>query len=353
MKAKVKMKAMRLIEIGKLNLTEVEVPKVKGFEVLVKVQATGVCHSDVHLRSGYIGKIVSLKDLGVKLPVTLGHEVAGIVEEIGEEVKGFSKGDKVVVNPWEGCGACYYCKLGEENMCDNLKVLGVHLDGGYAEYVKVPHYKYLLKIKRLSPIEAAPLGCAGLTTYRAIKKADITDPSKTLAIVGAGGGLGTLATQIAKSTSGATVIGIDVREEALEAARKARADYVIDGRVGDVVEEIKKITDGKGADAIIDFTNSEKTLSVYPFALAKQGKYIMVGLYGADLKYPSALIVFREAQILGTHVGCPADFNGIVTLAEKGLVKPMVTNVMKLEEANDALDNIEHSKVAGRQVLVP
>ncbi|MEM2522197.1 MAG: NAD(P)-dependent alcohol dehydrogenase [Candidatus Bathyarchaeia archaeon] len=345
------MKAMRLVDVGKLQLMEVEVPKVGGSEVLVKVQAAGVCHSDVHIRRGYVGK-VSIKDLGFKFPITLGHEVAGVVEETGGEVEGFAKGDVVVINSWIGCGACYFCKTGEENLCDNQRQVGINIDGGFAEYVKVPHYKYLFKIKHLSPVDAAPLACAGTTSYRAVRKAEL-DPSKFLTVIGAGGGVGHMVVQIAKAVSGATIIGVDVREEALKIAERAGADYVVDGRMDNVVEEIMKLTGGRGSSAIIDLNNSEKTLSVYPSALAKRGKYIMVGLAGADLKYPSAMIVSREAQFMGSWVGSQADFMGVMSLAEKGKVKPIVTKIRKLEEANEALDDLEHGRVAGRQVLVP
>jgi propanol-preferring alcohol dehydrogenase len=344
-------KAMRLVDVGKLQLVDVEVPKVQRFEVLVKVKAAGVCHSDVHIRSGYVGK-ASIKDLGFKLPLTLGHEVAGVVEETGEGVEGFAKGDMVVINSWIGCGSCYFCKTGEENLCDNQRQIGINIDGGFAEYVKVPHYKYLFKIKNLSPIDAAPLACAGTTSYRAVRKANL-DPSKFLTVIGAGGGLGHMVVQIAKAASGATIIGVDVREEALKIAEKAGADYIVDGRVDNIVDEIKKLTSGRGSDVIIDLNNSEKTLSVYPFALAKKGKYIMVGLAGADLKYPSTLIVSREAQFMGSWLGSQADFINVVSLAERGKVKPIIAKIRKLEEANEALDDLEHARVAGRQVLVP
>ena len=346
------MKAMRLIEPGqKLKLTDVEVPKIKEFEVLVKIQAAGVCHSDVHHRNGRLGTM-NIKDLGFKLPLTLGHEIAGLVEEMGDKVQGFSKGDMVAVNPWIGCGACYFCNIGEENLCENPRVLGVHVDGGYAEYVKVPHYKYLFKIRKISPVETAPLTCSGVTTYRAVKKANLS-PSKVLVIIGAGGGLGTMAIQIAKATSGATIIGVDIREEALKAAMEAGADYVIDVRSNNVNDEIFKITDGRGADVIIDLINSDKTLSIYPFALAKCGKYIMVGMLGASLKYPSTSIILKETQFVGSVVGNQADFINIISLAERAKIKPLVTKIMKLEEVNDALDNLENARVVGRQVVVP
>ncbi len=342
---------MRLLEVNKpLKLQDIEVPKVKGYEVLVKVEAAGVCHSDVHMRQGRVGPLRMIEDLGVRLPLTLGHEIAGRVEEVGEYVEGFSKGDLVAVNPWEGDGTCYYCKLGEEQMCDRPRWLGISIDGGYAEYVKVTHYKYLYKLKNLTPLEAAPLTCSGITTFRAVKEA-LLDPSKTLVIVGAGGGLGTMAVQIAKAMTGATVIGVDVRDEALEAAKRAGADHVVDGRKNPI-QEIKTITGGRGADAVIDLNNSEKTLSVYPYALAKNGRYVMVGLYGGELKILSPFLIFNWVKFIGTQVGNNIDFLGVLTLAEKGKIRPMVTKQMKLEEVNEALDNLENARATGRQVLV-
>lgn len=344
---------MRLVEIGKpLKLQDLEVPKPRGSQVLLKVEGAGVCHSDVHMRQGRFGNLRVVEDLGTKLPVTLGHEIAGKIVEIGEEVQGYSIGDRVAVNPWEGEGNCYYCRIGEEHLCDSPVWLGINHDGAYAEYVLVPHYKYLYKLRRLNAVEAAPLTCSGITTYRAVRKASL-DPSKTLAVIGAGGGLGTMAIQIAKAISGATIIGIDIRDEALEAAKRAGADYVINALTTDPLTEIRKITEGKGVDAIIDLNNSEKTLSIYPRALAKLGKYVMVGLYGADLHYHAPLITIGEYQFIGSLVGNQADFLGIMKLAESGRVKPMVTHTMKLEEANEALDNLENMRVVGRQVLVP
>jgi propanol-preferring alcohol dehydrogenase len=344
------MKAMMLIEVGNpLQLAEVEVPKPKGNQVLVKIEGAGVCHSDVHMRSGKYGKI-SLKDRGIKLPLIPGHEIAGEVEEVGEEVTSFSKREKVAVNPWIGEGSCYYCRIGEEQFCQKPRRLGVDVNGGFAEYVLVPHYKYLYKLKRLTPVEAAPFTCSGITTYRAIRRASL-DPSKSLVIVGAGGGLGTMAIQIAKAYSGATVIAVDVREEALELAKRAGADYVVDGK-RDPVSEIRRITE-RGADAVLDLNNSDLTLRTYPNCLAKQGKYIMVGLYGGDLNYHAPFITLMEQTFMGSYVGNQTDFMGIMSLAESGKVKPMITRVMKLEEVNQAIDNLEHARVTGRQVLVP
>lgn len=346
------MRAARLFGPGDLSLVNVDVPKVKGCEVLVKVKAAGVCHSDVYFRRGYFGDI-STRDLGFSFPVTLGHEIAGTVEEVGSEVQGFSIGDAVVVYTFVGDGTCYYCRRGEERLCVKPRHIGGHVDGGFAEYVKIPHYRYLFKIKRLQFAEAAPMGCAGLTAFRAVKKAEL-DPSKFLVIVGAGGGLGTMTVQIAKAVSQAITIAIDVRDEALESAKKAGADFLVDGKnKEEVLLKIRELTDGRGADVVIDFVNSDTTLSIYPSALARGGKYIQVGLYGGYLKYKSPLIALNETQFIGNFVGSQADLAGVLDMAERGLVKPIITKTRPLEEVNEALDDLEHGKITGRQVLIP
>jgi propanol-preferring alcohol dehydrogenase len=326
-------------------------PQVKSCEVLVKVMAAGVCHIDVYFRKGYFGD-TSTRDLGFAIPVTLGHEIAGTVEKLGNEVQGFNKGDYVVVYTFVGDGVCYYCRNGEEQLCVNPRHIGGHVDGGFAEYVKVPHYRYLFKIKKLDPVEAAPITCAGLTAFRAIKKANL-DPSKVVVIIGAGGGLGTMTIQIAKAISQAITVAVDVRDEALEAAKRTGADFLINGKNKDVIQEIKELTAGKGADVIIDFVDSDATLSTYPYALARNGKYILVGLYGGQLKYKSPPIALNELQFIGSFVGSPADLAGILNIAERGLVKPIVTKTWKLEEVNYAIDDLEHGKTVGRQVLLP
>lgn len=345
------MKAVRLMDIGKIELVDIETPKARDFGVLVKVKAAGVCHTDVHIRKGYVAGF-SIKDLGFKLPLTLGHEIAGVVEEVGDKVQGFKKNDKVIVNPWMGCDSCYYCSIGENNLCERPVHLGINLDGGFAEYVLVPHYKYLFHIRNLSLEEAAPLSCSGVTSYRALRKADL-DPSKILTVVGAGGGLGTTVIQIAKVISGATIIGIDVKEESLKIAEKAGADYVIDASRSDVISEILKITEGRGSDAIIDLIGSEKTLSTYPLALAKRGRYIIVGMRGDELKYLSGLLIFKETQFTGSFIGSQYDFINVVKLAEKSKLRPIITTIRRLEEAEEALNALEYGRVIGRQILIP
>nr|WP_291999017.1 NAD(P)-dependent alcohol dehydrogenase [Caldivirga sp.] len=345
------MRAMRLVEFGKpLQLQEVPIPKPKGTEVLIKVEGAGVCHSVVHFVDGRFGKI-DVKALGLRIPVTPGHEIAGTVTAIGDKVEGVREGDKVTVDPWIGDGTCYYCKLGEEQLCEHPIKIGENVDGGFAEYVLIPHYKYLYRLRNLDTVNASPLPCAGLTPYRALVKKAQVKPSEYVAVIGAGGGLGTMAVQIAKAM-GAIVIGIDVREEALKEIEKAGADFIINGR-GGVIDDIKKITDGRGVNVIVDTVGSGETLGTYIDALDKLGRYIILGLYGGDLIYHAPYITQREIQIMGSLTGNLSDFMSVMRLADSGKIKPLVTKVMKLEEANDALDNLRYARVTARQVLVP
>jgi len=210
-----------------LQISELEVPKPKENQVVVKVKAVGVCHSDLHLwEGGYNlgdGVFMKVTDRGVKYPVTPGHEIVGIVHELGTGVEGISVGDEVLVYPWIGCGdKCPACKAGNDNLCDTPKSLGVFQDGGYSEYVLVPHYKFLAKVSGIELESAASLACSGLTAYTAIKKANKNSP-EFLVIIGAGG-LGLMAVQIAKAVTKSKIICVDLDDKRLETARNLGAD---------------------------------------------------------------------------------------------------------------------------------
>jgi alcohol dehydrogenase, propanol-preferring len=173
------MKAARIVKVNKpLEVQELQIPKPRGSQTLIKVQSSGVCHSDVHVWEGYYegigGQQLKTTDRGVKYPLTSGHEIAGIVDNMGEQVEGFNKNEKVLVYPWIGEGMCPACRVGEENLCDKPRSLGIYRDGGYAEYVLVPSYKYLVKIgDDMDTDTSAPLSCAGLTAYGAVKNANL------------------------------------------------------------------------------------------------------------------------------------------------------------------------------------
>ena len=183
------MKAARIVRVKEpLEIQTLETPKPRGSQVLIKVQSAGVCHSDIHLwEGGYdgpAGSFMKTTDRGVKYPLTPGHEVAGIIDSMGEEVEGFTKDDKVLVFPWIGEGLCPACRIGEENLCDKPRSLGVYHDGGYAEYLLVPSYKYLIKLGDMDADTSATLSCAALTAYGAVKNTHLR-PADNVVIVGA------------------------------------------------------------------------------------------------------------------------------------------------------------------------
>ncbi len=214
-----------------LQCNEAPTPQPAGTEVLLKVLAAGVCHSDLHLADGYFdlggGKRMSLQDRGMKLPVTLGHENVGEVVAIGPEATGVKLGDVLLADPWIGCGTCAVCLRGDENLCRAMRSLGVFSDGGYADYMMVPHPRYLFGIGDLAPERAAPLACSGITTFSALKKVPTLKDEPTV-IIGAGG-LGLMCLGLHQKMGGHSAIVVDIDPAKREAAKRAGAAAVIDG----------------------------------------------------------------------------------------------------------------------------
>ena len=269
-----------------LQHREQPTPEPKGTEVLLKVIAAGVCHSDLHLADGYFdmggGNKMSLADRGMKLPLTLGHENVGEVVAVGPEASGVKVGDIRLADPWIGCGNCELCQRGEDNLCRAMRSLGVFSNGGYADYLMVPHSRYLFDIGDLPPERAAPLACSGITTYSALKKI-ATLKSEPTVIIGAGG-LGLMCLGLHRKMGGHSAIVVDIDPIKRDAAKKAGAAHVIDGGASDASQQIMKLTkDGAGAWGVIDLAGSSKSARVGYDCLVKGGKYVIVGLYGGDL----------------------------------------------------------------------
>src|SRR5215207_8117386 len=271
------MKSAKIIEINQpLQIQENKTPKPKGSQVVVKVQSSGVCHSDIHLwEGGYEGpqgQFLKTTDRGVKYPLTPGHEIAGIIDGLGEQTEGFAKNEKVLVYPWIGEGLCPACRTGEENLCDNPRSLGIYRNGGYAEYVLVPSFRYLLRLPNEIDMDAAStLSCSALTAYSAVKNTGIK-PDNNIVVVGAGG-LGLMAIQLAKSIFGARIIALDLGDEKLKIAKENGADETINTKnEHNFVQRIMELTDNKGADAVIDFVNASKTVEADMQFLRRRAK---------------------------------------------------------------------------------
>ena len=351
------MKAARIVNVNEpLQIQELQKPKPKGSQILIKVQSVGVCHSDVHVWEGYYegigGQPLKTTDRGVKYPLTPGHEIAGMVDSLGEQVKGFDKNEKVLVYPWIGEGMCPACRIGEENLCDKPRSLGIYNDGGYAEYVLVPDYKYLVKIgDDMDTDTTAPLSCAGLTAYGAVKNASVK-PDDNVVIVGTGG-LGLMAIQLVRAVTAARIIAMDIDDKKLQVAKKEGADIVLNLKNEDYIKVVMELTDKLGVDAVIDFVNSTKSVEDYTQILRRRAKLVLVGLFGGELRFSLVSIPTRAYKIIGSYTGSLQDLIELVSLAKRGVVKPVVSKRFKLDQAGEALQMLKDGKIVGRGVINP
>ena len=351
------MKASRIVKLNEpLQVQELQIPTPKGAQILIKIQSSGVCHSDVHVWEGYYegidGQLLKTTDRGVKYPLTPGHEIAGIVDGLGEQVEGFSKNEKVLVYPWIGEGMCPACRIGEENLCDKARSLGIYVDGGYAEYVLVPNYRYLVKLgDDMDTDTSAPLSCAGLTAYGAVKNATLR-PDDNVVIVGTGG-LGLMAIQLAKAVTGAKIIAMDLDDQKLDVAKKNGADITINSKKEDPVQAIMQLTDKLGADAVIDFVNASKTVETDIQFLRRRARLVLVGLFGGELKLSLVSMPTRAYRLIGSYTGTLNDMVELVSLAGRGVIKPIVSNRFKLDQATEALTMLKDGKIIGRGVINP
>jgi len=351
------MKASRIVKLNEpLQVQELQIPTPKGAQILIKIQSSGVCHSDVHVWEGYYegidGQLLKTTDRGVKYPLTPGHEIAGIVDSLGEQVEGFSKNEKVLVYPWIGEGMCPACRIGEENLCDKARSLGIYVDGGYAEYVLVPNYRYLVKLgDDMDTDTSAPLSCAGLTAYGAVKNATLR-PDDNVVIVGTGG-LGLMAIQLAKAVTGAKIIAMDLDDQKLDVAKKNGADITINSKKEDPVQAIMELTDKLGADAVIDFVNASKTVETDIQFLRRRARLVLVGLFGGELKLSLVSMPTRAYRLIGSYTGTLNDMVELVSLAGRGVIKPIVSNRFKLDQATEALTMLKDGKIIGRGVINP
>ncbi len=293
------MKSYDVAECGApLKLFERPTPKPSGSEVLLRVLAAGVCHSDIHIWEGHYdlggGKKLNLTDRGLKLPLTMGHETVGEVVALGPEASGVSVGDKRLVFPWLGCGSCAVCRRGEEQLCLAPRFLGVFRNGGYADHILVPHARYLLDIGDMKPAEAA------------------------------------------KRT----------------AALKAGALAAIDGAAPDALKQVIAAAP-KGVWAVIDFVGASSTAKLAVDSLTKGGKLVVVGLFGGDITLPLPFIPMRAMTIQGSYVGSLAEAKELLALVKRTPLPPIPITTHPLETADATLQALRAGRVVGRAVLTP
>jgi D-arabinose 1-dehydrogenase-like Zn-dependent alcohol dehydrogenase len=350
------MRSFKLCECG-VPLTAIDepTPQPVGSQVLVKVLAAGVCHSDIHIWNGYYelggGRRLQLRERGIKLPLTMGHENVGEVVAIGPDVNYVTIGARHLVHPWIGCGSCAICRQGTENLCKTPRNLGVFSDGGYSDYLVVPHPRYLFELGDLSPERAAPLACSGITAYSALKKVGPLIEDEPIVIIGAGG-LGLMALALHRAMGGKAAVVVDVDPVKRDAAKDGGARAVIDGSAADAVQQIIDATSG-GAWAVIDFVGASDTAKLGVDSLTKGGKLIIVGLFGGEIAMPIPFFPMRAITIQGSYVGSLPEMKELLELVRRSGPPSVPLRTRPLEDVNAVLNDLNAGKVIGRVVLTP
>lgn len=349
------MRAMQIVDFGKpLQLNKYDTPAPQGGEVLVRIGSSGVCHSDLHIWEGFfdlgMGKKLEVITRGMKLPHTLGHEIAGEVAAIGPDVKDVRVGQRFVVYPWIGCGTCATCTGGDELLCANPRQLGTRRDGGYADHVMVPNAKYLVDYGNVPEELACTYACSGITAYSAIKKAQATRGGlKKLLLIGAGG-VGLAGVAVAKAMSGAEIIVADIDDSKLKAATETGADRVVNPKTPDAVAKL--VAEG-GVDAAIDFVGAPSSLQFAVDSVRRGGSVTVVGLFGGDTPLSIAGLPLRMLTLQGSYVGSLEDLRELMALVREGRVPALPFSTRPLEGAYDALEELKAGKVVGRVILKP
>ncbi len=338
-----------------LQRMERETPRPTGSEVVLKVLAAGVCHSDLHIWDGYYdigqGQKLKLTERGIKLPLTMGHENVGEVVAVGPEAKGVRVGEVRLIHPWMGCGQCVVCRRGEENLCVKPCSVGIHRGGGFATHVLVPHPRYLFDITGIAPERAAPLACSGVTAFSALSKVAETIDDEPVVMVGAGG-VGLMALALHKKMGGKRAIVVDIDPVKREAALAAGADQVIDGKAADVADQVRAATGG-GSWATIDFVGAGPTVKLGVDAAIKGGKVVVVGLFGGDVTIPTPFFPMKAMTVQGSYVGSLNEIAELIQLVKAKGAPDVPVATRPLAQVNAALNDLRDGKVVGRVVITP
>jgi 2-desacetyl-2-hydroxyethyl bacteriochlorophyllide A dehydrogenase len=328
--------AARLHRIGeRLSIDRVEIPAVAAYDVLVRVKASGICHSDINYRDG----IAPVS----RLPMTLGHEIAGIVERKGKKVSGVGVGDRVLVHYIISCGRCGHCRVGQDNYCSKYQMMGKDVDGGFAEYVKVP-VNNIVKLPKAVPFEqGAIMGCAVPTAYHALRRARVRQGNIVM-IIGVGG-LGMHAVQLASKTFKAgLVIAVDLLDWKLKLSKSLGAKEAINASTENLAETVAKITDGKLADVVLDFVGHKRTIDDGIACVGKGGRMALVGICAKSMKVsPYSTIIGKEMEIVGVDDHLKKELFELVRLVRSGRLdlSRSVTHRVQLEDINRGFEILE------------
>ncbi|CEJ94347.1 hypothetical protein VHEMI09885 [[Torrubiella] hemipterigena] len=335
-------------------------PVATGTQVVVKVTHVGVCHSDLHFAEGFYdlgkGNKFHVKDRGVKLPVALGHEILGEVAMLGPDTDAASApavGSAQIVYPWLGCGSCVRCKHSSDNLCAAQKGLGTLQNGGFAEYVVVPHPRYLVALGNLDPAVACAYGCSGITSLSAVSKVLPLPPDEPILLVGAGG-LGLTAVSMLKALGHDNIVVADISDEKLASATALGAAKVVNTALngGSGAAAAVQAAMGVPIIAAVDFVNNSATASMINTIVAKGAKWVQVGAMGGSLELSLVANVFKGLTIYSNITGTLEELEQVVKLANDGKLNPIPVVKMPWDQVNEAMDLLKSGRAQGRIILV-
>ena len=328
-----------------LTVENVDEPKITDpLDVIVRMGGAGLCRTDLHIQEGQWAE-----KSGVELPYTLGHENAGWVQEVGSAVTNVEVGDTVIMHPLVTCGLCRACRAGDDVHCENNTFPGISVDGGFADLLKTSARSVIKLDPSLEPKDIAALADAGLTAIHAVKKAaDILHPGTRAVVIGAGG-LGHIGIQCLKAMTPAEIIVVDPSEQARALAGEIGADTTV-AADGKQVDTVLEMTDGKGAEAIIDFVGEKGAIEDGVAMLQNAGSYYVIG-YGENINVPTIDIISREINFIGNLVGSYNDLADLMTLTAQGKVT-LHTSTYPLDAVNDAMADLDGGRLQGRGILI-
>jgi len=340
------MRAYRLREAGRMpDIVEIPIPEPGPGQIRLKTAGAGLCHSDL--------LVIHADPPFFQLPMTIGHEATGWIDKLGPGVEGYAVGDAHGVYFSWGCGHCGPCAHGEENICEKAPAmpgLGSGRDGGMADYILVENPRHLIPLGGLDPIDAAPLMCAGITTYHAVRQSlPLLKPGSAAVVIGIGG-LGHLAIQILKSLTPATIIAVDTQEDKLQQALALGAHHALSAG-SDAAAQVRGLTRGLGANVVIDLVGNDATLAFGATALAHGGSLKIVGVGGGTLpvRFPE---MPRDSSVAVPYAGTIADQREVVRLADDRLIHAEVTHI-GFDALADTYALMDSGRLKGRAVLVP
>jgi propanol-preferring alcohol dehydrogenase/NAD+-dependent secondary alcohol dehydrogenase Adh1 len=330
-----------------LSIDEIDRPSAEGpHDVIVEVEGAGWCQTDNHIIEGMWTEYAPQE-----LPMTLGHENAGIVNEVGEEVSTVEVGDPVICHPVQTCGTCRHCRLGEDMYCEDSQFNGLTTDGGFAEYLHTSDRAVIPLPEGVDPTEIAPHADAGITAYHAVKKAVAElNPGDTAVVIGVGG-LGHIGLQCLRAMSAADVVAVDLKESALDLARDLGADETVNPESVDVATAVDDFSKGVGAQQVLDFVGRDETTALAPDITAAGGDHHVIG-YGGHVHEPAQALVNGEFSYKGTLVGRYTELQELIALVDRGDVS-LHTERYDLAEINTVAERLEHGEIDGRAVVTP